>query len=199
MRYSANIAEVAALQPEYMGFIFYKQSPRYVGDDFDLPALPESIKKVGVFVNERTECILDKVAQYNLDFVQLHGHEPVDQLVRLAPKVKVIKVFSVDYTFDFDTVQAYKENTEYFLFDTKGEYYGGNSKVFDWNILRKYNQEVPFFLSGGITLQNITEIKNMGEMNIHAIDVNSGVESAAAVKDVQKIIGIKQAINLLSI
>lgn len=195
MRDSANIVEVADLLPDYIGFIFYKQSPRYVGDDFELPMLPKSIKKVGVFVNEKIEYILDKVAQYNLDFIQLHGHEPVDQLAELAPKVKVIKVFSVDHTFDFNTVQPYKKYVHYFLFDTKGQYYGGNSKVFDWDILRKYDQEVAFFLSGGISEQNVSEIKNLGQMNIHAIDVNSGIESSPAVKDVQKIMELKRAIT----
>lgn len=197
MRDAANIASIAALQPDYMGFIFYDKSPRYVTEDFTLPQIDSGIRKVGVFVNEGTELILRKVEQYKLDFVQLHGTESVEQCAELSQKVDVIKAFSIDETFDFNALKPFENHVTYFLFDTKGRYFGGNAKTFDWNLLKKYNQKVPFFLSGGIAPENVSDVEVLKNLNIHAIDVNSGVEDAPGIKNITKIKTIKSVLHAL--
>ena len=198
MRDPANIAEVIALHPDYMGFIFYDKSPRYVGESLELPVIPQSIKKVGVFVNERTETVTRTARDYKLDFVQLHGTETPEQCETLKDEgIEVIKAFSVDENFDFNTINSFKEHVQYFLFDTKGNYFGGNAKTFDWSLLQKYDQSVPFFLSGGISPENVSTLKELGNLNIHAVDVNSGVETAPGVKDVNKIKKLKRVIDSL--
>lgn len=193
MRELDNIRVVSQLQPQFMGFIFYPPSPRWVGNDFVIPDdLPASTKKVGVFVNDTTENILQKVREFNLDFVQLHGEETVVQCHDLQQHgVGVIKVFPVDDDMDFQVTEAYEGVTDYFLFDTKGIYYGGNARTFNWEVLSRYNGKKGFFLSGGITPDHIENIKKLSNANLVAVDVNSGVEIRPALKDVEKVKAIK--------
>jgi phosphoribosylanthranilate isomerase len=196
----ANIVEVVALRPDYMGFIFYDKSPRYVGENFEMPNIPDSIERVGVFVNQDSTSIIDTVKKYKLDFVQLHGTEKPEQCKELtATGIKIIKAFSVDESFDFTVVKPYVEHLNYFLFDTKGKYFGGNAKAFDWTLLNQYDQQIPFFLSGGISAENVTGIRKLKNLNLHALDVNSGVEVSPGIKDVNKIKELKRTISSLSI
>jgi phosphoribosylanthranilate isomerase len=196
MRDSRNITEVGSLAPDYMGFIFYKDSPRYVGSDFYIPTdLPTSVKKVGVFVNESVENILSAVKIHQLDFVQLHGDESVEVCQKLKDAgIRIIKVFRVDEEFDFSKTSAYSEVADYFLFDTKGKSYGGNAKKFDWKQLANFDNKTPFFLSGGIDPENVGDILALKDLNIHAIDVNSGVELSPGLKSIDKVL---EAINNL--
>ena len=189
MRDLNNIQTVAALQPNFMGFIFYKNSPRYVGEDFQLPPnFPSTIKRVGVFVNENIEVIKSLIKKHKLDYVQLHGEESVTDCSELRNSgVGVIKLFSIDKDFDFETTISYESVVNYFLFDTKGKFYGGNAVAFDWNLLSRYNQKIPFFLSGGLTESNILMIKKFSGYNLVALDVNSGVEDSPGYKNVQKV------------
>ena len=198
MRDAANVADVAALQPDYLGFIFYEKSPRFVGADFKMPDLPTGVKRVGVFVNEKIDTIIQFIEKYSLDMVQLHGTETADECGVLHAKgIEVIKAFSVDDDFDFEATKPFEKAVTYFLFDTKGKYFGGNAKTFDWSLLRKYNQRVPFFLSGGISPENISAVRELQDLNIHAIDVNSGVEDHPACKNVGKVKVIQEVINAL--
>jgi phosphoribosylanthranilate isomerase len=189
MRDPENIREVGALSPDFMGFIFYKPSPRYVGESFELPAdLPSSVKRVGVFVNESVERMLEVSRKQGLTYAQLHGEESVDVCRKLRNEnLGVIKVFRIGEQFDFATLVHYKPVVNYFMFDTRGKYYGGNAQVFDWRILKQYDQEIPFFLSGGLNPQNIAAISALTSMNLYAIDLNSGVEQEAGIKDIVKI------------
>ncbi|HET9052607.1 MAG TPA: phosphoribosylanthranilate isomerase [Cyclobacteriaceae bacterium] len=198
MRHPVNIAEVASLQPDYLGFIFYDQSPRWVGAHFRMPVIPSAIKRVGVFVNENTETILNTVHRHALDVVQLHGHETPEQCRELKSHgVRIIKAFAVDDAFDFETVRSFSDYVNYFLFDAKGKHFGGNGTAFNWSVLHRYDQRVPFFLSGGISAKNISRIPDMSRMNLHSFDVNSGVEISPGVKDVNRIKDLKQIINVL--
>ena len=201
MRDRDNILEVLDLKPDFMGFIFYRDTPRFVGDDFILPRkMPSSTKRVGVFVNDSTESIMNKVNRYELDFVQLHGAETPEQCRELREEgVGVIKVFSVDDHTDFDLTAPYRHVVDYFLFDTKGKRYGGNATRFSWDVLSKYDQSVPFFLSGGITPENVSEISMLRNYNLFAIDINSGVEVRPALKDADKIRAIKKVITTKTI
>lgn len=180
MRDAANIMAVAELRPDYMGFIFYDRSPRYAGQEFVIPDL--KLDTVGVFVNEATKNIL----KTGVRIVQLHGDEENSQVEELRDKgLTVIKAFSIDDDFDFERTKRY--SADYFMFDTKGKYYGGNSKTFNWNKLKGYDQKVPFFLSGGLNADNLKDLDILKGMNLHAIDVNSGVEDSPGMKNIEKI------------
>lgn len=202
MKDSANIVEVARLSPDWMGFIFYEKSPRFVGTDFVMPAISHAIGKVGVFVNEFTTEILELVKKHDLDFVQLHGDESVDQLIELRKhNLRIIKAFRIDAGFDFHSTIAYQPYSDYFLFDTKGKNYGGNNISFDWNLLKKYNQQIPFLLSGGLNAQNVARLSPLESTNCIGYDFNSGVEDAPGIKNIESIkhvIGQLEALNLKS-
>ena len=184
MKYPDNIIEVGALLPDYMGFIFWEKSARFF--DGEIPKLDESIKKVGVFVNESVENIIEKINKYNLQAIQLHGKESVefcqDLKSKINDKIEIIKVFSVGYDFDFAVLKPFENACDYFLFDTKGKLPGGNGTTFDWKILEKYKSEKPFFLSGGIGVEEIPTLKNL-KLPIYAIDVNSRFEIEPGLKN----------------
>ncbi|OUL61688.1 N-(5'-phosphoribosyl)anthranilate isomerase [Flavobacterium sp. AJR] len=200
MKYPDNITEVGSLLPDYMGFIFWEKSARYF--DGIIPDLPKSIKKVGVFVNQSQEDILDKISKYNLQAIQLHGHESVEFCQELKnnidPKIELIKVFSADENFDFEVLKPYESVCDYFLFDTKGKLPGGNGTAFNWSILNKYNSKKPFFLSGGIGIEEVATIKEISKTNlpIYAIDVNSKFEIEPGLKDKNILYSFKQNLQL---
>ena len=180
MKFPKNILEIVALQPDYMGFIFYPKSKRFVGENFSIKSiekLPKSIKKVGVFVNESVENVLENVSKYKLDAVQLHGNESVETCAIIKEKgIEVIKVFSVDNYFNFEEVLPFEAVSDYFLFDTKTEKYGGSGKIFNWEILDKYTVSKPFFLSGGLGLDNLNTITKITHPALVGLDFNSQLE-----------------------
>ena len=197
MRDANNITQVTTLGPDYMGFIFYPPSPRYVGADFQLSDEgTKPVVRVGVFVNADNEEILRQSRIVRFDHVQLHGNEGVQQAAALKDSgFKVIKVFSVDDEFDFGVTKQFAPFVDFFLFDTRGKLYGGNARAFNWNVLRRYDQDVPFFLSGGISPENVNDIASLEGMNLHALDVNSGVEEAPGLKDVNRLKSIFDAVD----
>ncbi|MEH6407751.1 MAG: phosphoribosylanthranilate isomerase [Leeuwenhoekiella sp.] len=189
-----NPAEVAALQPDYLGFIFYEDSPRHF--EGDIPELPEKIKKVGVFVDEEMDTILEKVELYDFDVIQLHGDESVEfcqeleqELYNEPHQVEVWKVFGIKDNFDFTILDKYEPYVDKFLFDTKGKAKGGNGYTFDWQILKKYESDKPIILSGGIGLEEIDALKAIfdTDLPIYAVDVNSKFEDKAGFKNVRKL------------
>jgi phosphoribosylanthranilate isomerase len=191
MRESENIQEVSRLKPDFMGFIFYRPSPRFVGDQFNPPATP-GVDRVGVFVNETTDEILAKVSLHNLRYVQLHGSETVEQCAELKHhNVLIIKVFSVAHEIDFSLLKSYQAAVDFFLFDTKGKYFGGNASKFNWKLLEGYDVDTPFFLSGGIGPDDMEAIASITHPKLYGIDVNSGVEVSPGLKDVSKVKTIK--------
>jgi phosphoribosylanthranilate isomerase len=187
MREADSLTAVAALQPDFLGFIFYPKSSRYMGDELraaSLENLPPSIKKVGVFVNETTEIIRQRVQEFKLDMVQLHGDEAPSQCQELrAPDLLVMKAFALGGKFDFDTLLPYVPHCDYFLFDTKGEQPGGNGLVFDWQLLRDYALPVPYFLAGGLDLSHAETLRNLQLPGLFAVDLNSRFEVSPGKKD----------------
>ena len=195
MKFPDNITEIALFQPDYLGFIFYEKSPRNFEND--IPNLPKSINKVGVFVNASLEEILEKTTQFELNFVQLHGDEsPAFCNLLQQNDIKVIKAFSVDNNINFNELNDYTKFCNYFLFDTKGTNYGGNGFSFDWSVLENYQLDKPYFLSGGIGIENIEEVKSFFTKNYSknciAIDCNSKLEISPGLKSKEK---VKQLIN----
>lgn len=191
MKYPDNIKAVAACGVDYMGFIFYEKSKRFVGDDFNLDVElleNKSLKRVGVFVNQPNTLIEQKAALFRLDYIQLHGDESVEQCRTLKEKgYSIIKAFQVNATFDFEVTKAYKKYADFFLFDTKSDGFGGTGKTYDWSILKNYDNEVPLFLSGGLGPDSIEEINKIKGVNIAVLDLNSKFELEPGLKDVSLI------------
>jgi len=215
MKYVENIQQVADLQPDYLGFIFYEKSKR----NFEgiIPDFSNSIKKTGVFVNEYPEIIISLIEEYRLDAIQLHGDESVDYIKELKSQfeqsrelkieenksikkkknqhyiskneLEVIKVFGIKDEFNFDVLKPYLEVVDFFLFDTKGKERGGNGTKFDWSVLEKYPFKKPFFLSGGIGLEDVVEVQKIvkSDLPIYALDVNSKFESKPGVKKIDEL------------
>jgi len=196
-----QLQQLEALNVDYAGLIFYKDSPRYMGDklsgkeiknaDFDL-------KKVGVFVNPSYSDLLDAIDDYGLDIVQLHGNETPEMCQDLSDSVEVIKAFRLgeNGTADIDKlVEPYDAVCDYYLFDTAGlkESFGGTGKQFNWSILNSAKIEKPFFLSGGIGPDDAAKVKAFKHPDFFAIDVNSKFETEPGVKDMAAILKFMQA------
>lgn len=191
MRNPQNIQDLVTLQPDFMGFIFFPKSPRYVGLDWDeeiAKSIPSSVKKIGVFVNESVEQILLLASKYQLDGIQLHGSETPEICQAIKDKnLLVLKAFSVDESFDFELVKSYELHCDYFLFDTKTPQHGGSGLKFDWNKLKEYTLSKPFFLSGGIMEDDVAEIKSLNIKKLYSVDINSKFEIEPALKDIKMV------------
>ena len=183
-----NIQNVSTCDIEYLGFIFYKKSKRFVRSSLTIPIMPSSIKKVGVFVNQSLEYIIKIVEKHDLDMVQLHGDESSHFCKALFKEnIPIIKAFGVDTSFDFESTRVYEEYVNYFLFDTKTVFYGGSGRLFSWEVLKKYDGSTLFFLSGGIGPDAIKRLSGFFHEKFHGIDVNSCFEVVPGQKDIEKI------------
>ncbi len=194
MKYPENITAVAKLQPDYMGFIFYDKSARYFNQT--IPSISKNIKKTGVFVNDSLENVKAKIQQYNLQAVQLHGNESVEYCKLLKNSItentlELIKVFSIKDHFNFEVLTPYQSVCDYFLFDTKGKHPGGNGHTFNWEILNAYPLTKPYFLSGGIGLEQIDLIEafkaSKASTYCYALDINSKFEIKPALKNTKQL------------
>ena len=188
MREFENITSLCKLKPNYIGFIFWAPSERYVTDK--TPKINDSIKKTGVFVNASIDYIETMIVKHQLSAVQLHGDETPDYCKVIKNlNVEVIKTFSISNNYNFSILKSYEKNCDFFLFDTKGDLPGGNGINFDWDILKNYPLQKPFFLSGGIGTDNIDQIKKLlnSQLPIYAIDVNSKFEISPAKKNIDKL------------
>ncbi len=191
MRDPENIRGVLEAAPEYLGYIFYPKSKRFVGENPDssiFSLVPESTQKVAVFVNEELEKVLAICRNFQLQVAQLHGQESPAycQQVRQAG-LTVFKAFSVDDQFDFSVLKAYESVVDYFLFDTKGKLPGGTGLKFNWDILKNYTLKLPFLLSGGIGPDDVEALSQLEHDQLFAFDINSGFELEPALKDVGQV------------
>ncbi len=219
MKFPENIEEVALLQPDYLGFIFYEKSPRNF--EGKISEIPNTIKKTGVFVDASIDFIIEKIKQHDFKAIQLHGNESAvycqdlkDALIsgdsphRFSKPVKsseddtiqIWKVFSIKDTFDFDVLKPYEGIVDCFLFDTKGKEKGGNGYTFDWSVLKDYSSSTPFILSGGIGIEEIGSVlsflKQPESKYLYAIDVNSRFEIQPGLKNIEE---LKEFKKLLSV
>lgn len=191
MRDEVNLNALIELKPDFIGYIFHEKSSRNV-TDLIATTVPEYISKVGVFVNKPTEFIDEKITNYSLDYIQLHGIESPKFCSELKDKgVKIIKAFNVSDNFDFTTLKSYEPFCDYFLFDAFGKQAGGNGIVFNWDLLQNYNGNTPFLLSGGIDKTMVGIIKNFNHSKFIGIDINSGFETAPAMKNIKNIKAFK--------
>lgn len=197
-----QLQQLDGLNIDFAGFIFHKDSPRYVGDKIskeELQSTDFDVKKVGVFVNAGFEEIMQTVEDYALDVVQLHGDETPELCALLSEEVEVIKAFSIgDGTTSLDDIVAdYDEVCDYYLFDTASANgaTGGTGQQFDWKLVSKSKIEKPFFLSGGIGVEDVTKIKAFKHPDYFGIDVNSRFEKSPGVKDMALILQLKQGLK----
>jgi phosphoribosylanthranilate isomerase len=196
-----QLQQLEALNIDYAGLIFYKDSSRYMGDKITGKQIKDAdfdIKKVGVFVDPGYSELLDAIYEYGLDIVQLHGNETPEMCEELSAEVEVIKAFRIpgDKAIDIDEMVAdYDAVCDYYLFDTAGlkESFGGTGQQFDWGILKKAKIEKPFFLSGGIGSDDAAKIKTFSHPDFFAIDVNSRFELSPGLKDMAAILKFLQA------
>lgn len=187
MRDTANIAGLVKAGPDYIGFILYPGSIRFVGHDYELSPglLPASIQRVGVFVNELIPEIVKWINRLGLHMVQLHGKESPEYCRELSRmNIRVIKAFGIDEQFDFGILQEYEPWCEFFLFDTKTEKHGGSGEKFSWDILGNYTLSKPFFLSGGIGPEDAEMLRGLPPLPVYALDINSRFEKEPACKDI---------------
>ncbi len=193
-----TITALSSMKISRLGFIFYHKSPRYVYGkliEHALNGVPERIKKTGVFVNAGIAEIDQIIDRYKLDSIQLHGDESPDFCRHFNSKTEVIKTISIHDKGSFDAAKLYLEACDLFLFDTQSKHYGGNGKAFNWQWLDAYTLNKPFYLSGGISLENYAEIKNISHEQLVGIDINSRFETAPGIKDIEK---IKQLIRRMN-
>ena len=193
-----NFNEVLTLKPDFAGMIFYPKSPRYVPSDADreLKRKIYGTFKTGVFVNESFDRIIETVKEFNLDFVQLHGGESPEFCAKIREKIPVIKAFGISSPEDFFKTESYENCADYFLFDTKTESFGGSGRKFNWEMLSGINVPKKFLLSGGISPDDIPQIKNLKIKNLAGVDLNSRFELSPTEKNIE---ALRTAVKLLTI
>jgi len=183
----SNVKEIMEAKPDFMGFIFYPGSPRYVGEYPEITLfdqVPSRIKKTGVFLNEDNQKIVVLANRFGLDIVQLHGNEsPVACFELKSSGLSVIKSFNIDMEFGFDLLDRYAPCCDYFLFDSKSEAAGGSGRKFNWEKLEEYAKGKPFFLSGGIGPEDTELLNSVNNKYLFAVDINSLFETAPGIKD----------------
>ncbi len=191
MKYPDNISALSDIKPDYMGFIFYPPSKRFIGLDFqksDLNAIDKEINKTAVFVNAHLHEVVEFGNLYGFKTIQLHGSETPEFCELLKEQgFKIIKAFGVDEDFDFKTIESFVNSVDFFLFDTKTKEYGGSGQVFNWEVLDNYHLEKPFLLSGGLSLDNLASIKKIENPYFYGVDLNSKFEIEPGLKDIEKL------------
>ena len=187
MRDENNLSQLIDLQPDFIGLIFHEKSPRNISDSIDID-IQKNIILTGVFVEESESFIMQKVREYDLKAIQLHGYESPNFCEKLKDKgLLIIKAFNIHDSFDFETVEPYKGLCDYFLFDAFGKKAGGNGTTFKWKLLNDYKGDTPFFLSGGIDENMAKSIRKIKHPQFIGADINSKFESAYGYKDIKKV------------
>lgn len=206
-----QIHELIAANVDFLGFIFYEKSPRYVLDHLSLEDIAQINHqgKVGVFVNEKVEKIVEIAEKGKLNLIQLHGDEDNHLIVELRKKlhadIKIIKVIRIGndtlenknriaQTFSHQPTTGNLQPITYYLFDTDSNSFGGTGQQFDWNVLNDFEIPLPYFLSGGISEENIRNIDSLHQKPF-AIDINSKFETAPGNKNVDRIKKFKTIIH----
>ncbi len=196
-----QLQQLDGLDIDFAGMIFYKDSPRYIGGKLnakDIKKADFDLKKTGVFVNPEMIEVLDAIDEYGLDVVQLHGDETPEMCEDLSSEVEVIKAFRIKGDEDIDKLVApYDAVCDYYLFDTGGlkESFGGTGQQFDWSILAKAKIEKPFFLSGGIGVEDAARVKAFKHPDMFGVDINSKFEVSPGVKDMKLLLQFKQGLK----
>lgn len=194
LKYADNIKQVAALDPDYLGFVFYEPSKRFVGTDFIMPPISPQIKRTGVFVNAPLAYIEDKVKKYGLDYAQLQGDETPEFCAEVKQFTQVIRAFGLDDRFELRELDAYKSTCNYFLFDTKAEIYEGVGKPLQLSLLEKYDNSIPYFIGGGMDMDKFRLLSKMS-IKPYGIDVINKAEIKPGYKDIIRVIQLRNNVH----
>ena len=222
MREPENIRALQQLDIDWMGFIFWPESPRFVrmissraGIIPDYSSLKEDrankgqespqnrVKRVGVFVDDMPQSIVARVYNYHLDIVQLHGAESKAMIENLRstlvpdiqPDIKIMKTIAIASADDFKKTEEYEGTVDFFLFDTKCAEMGGSGRKFDWDLIQSYKGTTAFVIVGGIAPEMVNDIKRINHPLFYGIDINSKFEIEPAVKDIDIIKQFLQALK----
>lgn len=197
MKVPANIGEVTTLEPDYMGFILYPGSERFIADldPAVVQNIPAGIKTTAVFVNEDLEVVKKSIELYGFKAVQLHGTESPAYCLELRGSAEVIKAFGVSADFDFTVLESYADAADYFLFDTQTPKHGGSGKTFSWQLLERYHLIKPYFLSGGIGIDHAAALLQIDDSRLYAIDVNSKFEQVPGLKNISQVRQFKKLLS----
>lgn len=196
-----QLQQLDGLDIDFAGLIFYPDSPRYVAGKLspkDVKKADFDIRKTGVFVNPELIDVLDAIDEYGLQVVQLHGDESPGLCEDLSAEVEVIKAFRIRGNEDINALVApYDAVCDYYLFDTGGlkESFGGTGQQFDWGLLAGARIEKPFFLSGGIGVEDLARIRAFKHPDFFGVDVNSKMEISPGVKDMSKVLQLKMGLK----
>ncbi len=196
-----QLQQLDGLDVDFAGLNFYKESPRYIGDNInpeELVSADLDVKTIGIFVDADYDTIIEAVETYNLDIVQLHGEESPELCEDLSEEIEVIKVFAIpaDKDVDIDKLVApYDAVCDYYLFDTASEGKGGSGKKFNWESIKKAKIEKPFFLGGGISVEDAAELKAFKHPDFFCVDINSQFEKSPGEKDMGKVLEFKLAVK----
>jgi phosphoribosylanthranilate isomerase len=198
-----QVRQLNELGIEFAGFNFYRRSPRYIHKTMPSTAIKKirgKINKVGVFVDEDVDEVLRTVDDCGLYLVQLHGNETPHYCEKISNYITVIKVFRLS---DDDNVEwkikDYYDVADMFMFDTETTAFGGSGKKFNWQLLKDTRINKPFFLAGGIGVDDADELKKFSQhavaKDLFAVDINSKFEIMPGVKDIELIKGFKKRLN----
>lgn len=190
MKNAENIHQILALQPDWMGFIFYPYSPRNVDknlasqiQNFDWTAT----ERVGVFVESDIAFILKMAQLFHFDSIQLHGKYEMSVLRELRHRFTIIKAIPVSSAYDLHASEEYIDEVDLLLFDTKSQLHGGSGKRFDWSVLDAYISNTSFLLSGGLSPDCLEDLMQFEHPAFAGIDLNSGFEISPGLKDKTKL------------
>jgi len=202
MREPENIRSlISEVKPDWMGLIFYSKSPRFVSDDLAVQISELEMNKVGVFVNSDLETILEKVADFGLKAIQLHGIESPAFVQSLSEKTdcEIWKVISVKNEIEWESLKSYLPFVSKFLFDTATPVHGGSGKKFDWKILETYPFDKGFLLSGGLDEESANEVLALRQQipQLQGVDLNSKFEDAPGLKNIEKLVKFKNLLTQL--
>ena len=188
MKYTENRQQVENLDVDFLGYIFYAPSKRFIGEMPEPGLFAAEKSKVAVFVNENAFEILGLAKNLGFEYVQLHGKENPKTCQMLKKQgLKVIKAFNVNANFNFADTENFAKVADFFLFDTKTKLPGGSGEKFDWSMLENYTGHTPFFLSGGIGPNDVESIKNLSHPKLTGLDLNSGFEDEPGLKNIEKL------------
>ncbi|HMQ07051.1 MAG TPA: phosphoribosylanthranilate isomerase [Saprospiraceae bacterium] len=182
-----NLKDLLAIPVDMIGFNFYPLSSRFLDHIPKVEPDHKHIKKTGIFVNASMAEIIQKVKDYNLNLVQLHGDESPEFCMELCSIIPVIKAISIESESDIQKAMKYTM-ANYILFDTKTSEFGGSGIKFKWDWIQTYEGKIPFLLAGGIGPEDVYQISVLKHPKFYGVDINSRFEISPGIKDVSKVL-----------
>ena len=193
-----SVQTAVAQKCDFLGFVFCEKSPRFITPEnaqIISAQVPKNIKKVAVLRNPTLE-LLDEITQkFSPDLFQIHGTTSIDFLKKTRekfPNIKIIQAFNINNAKDLEQVKNFEDYTDFSLFDSK---ISGSGEKFDWKILQNFSSLKPWFLSGGLNIDNIEEALKISGAKL--VDISSGIEKIRGQKSAELIVNLTNKIKNL--